>query len=455
MSTSGRRLLEGAPPELPLAMSFSGGELSGHARVQGSKHGFAHRLAIAALCDSGVIRGVPTITDSRALVDCIRLVFDDAAVTEDGTLAFANPREVSEVVIEPHLSRRSRNIYCLLPALLLRAEVVTVVEPPSGCEFNHRPFDWYLEVLAEFGVVVQRKGGRSELRWPRRHLGSVKFPYPSMTGTVLALACAAVTSGTSRISVGSTEPSVTDQTEFLKSMDVVCDISGREYVIYGPLNRASNSNTLLRPDQEVAATLICAVALAGGHVRLEGSGPFKMDRFQPIAEHLNLHLTETRNVLGVEKDNEAIGGGQRYLVAGGHPLPSSDWSASVVLALAALPVSPVAWIDIMFPDRLRVLDLLRGCGFEAPPVQLLRHDGRTAARADFGGRTPRRYSGGAFADPRDTRTAAALLLSSIVADGWVILRDRRHLERAYADLPQLLAGLGSFEQSQDEDAIRD
>ncbi|MFI5695416.1 hypothetical protein ACIA58_26420 [Kribbella sp. NPDC051586] len=424
-----------------LVVARTGRSLKGPVHVSGSKHAFAHTLAVAAMCEGAEIEGVPRNRDADALLDCVRLIFEIVELSGSGTLTLASPKRHGTLDLSAELLNRSRNLYCLLPALLNRSRVVRLSGRPKGCDFEARPDEWYFQALTSFGASVEHDAiGGVRLSWPRRRPGNVALPFPSVTTSIIGLAAALGCYGSTTLSGVALEPSVRDAFALLSQMGTNLELHNRSVVIHssGPPETLS---TVLRPDQEVAVTLLSAVAIAGGNVRLIGRRPFELERFRPVAHQIGLRLTEedctVTAVADVAEPLHAV-----EIVAGPNPMFASDWIPPVVLALAAKPIGHSRVIDTLFPDRLRFLEPLRRLGLKSVSSKQVIHHGRKAALAEVHGSDPPVLNGGTIGTPTDLRGAACLVLASLITTSAIVISDDTHLRRGYEDLPKTLEELG-------------
>lgn len=433
-------------PSHPLEIEYTGGGFRGDVEVQGSKHAFAHTLAVACMADSGTIRGVPRIGDTAVLLEILAKVFSVVQLSADRVLYFAYPRDCDAVELDDDLVGRSRNVYCMLPSLLARAKKVFIRGKPAGCVFAHRPDEWYFDILRRYGVQVAKAGQSVELQWAERNVADIQFSYPTMSGSVIALAAAAGCVGDSYLRGISSEPSVMDLFDVLRQMSCGIGYAGRNARVR-TRGRLAPADVVIRPDQEVSATLLCALALAGGEAVLVGSRSFEMRRFSPVAAALGIQFDEVGSRLRAEVLPRGVGGLRRELVAGAHPLLCSDWVPSIAVALCARARSTGTLTDTMFADRLRVLPMLANSGFPSPQLRIGQRWGRDAVSMDFCASDWGSYKGGIYPEPLDTRSSAAIIVSSIVARGRVVLESTYHLRRAYENLPGNLCALGNFSVS--------
>jgi len=425
-----------------LLVHHDGGPLTGTLRLDGAKHAFAHSLACAAAADDIELHRVPAHLDAAALISTLELMFDE--VRHDfstGLLIARAPRRRPVITVDAALAARSRSIFGLLPALLHRAGQVVVEAPPAGCAIGRRPWNWYIETLSWFGVRHAEDAGRLVLSWPERRPAEVRFAYPSMTGTVVAVAAAALTPGTSLVVNGSVEPSVSEQTRCLTAMGG--DVRGGTPTveITGAL-AYDRCRWSVAPDRIHAVTYLTAGLLSRGEVTVEADQDIKIPQFIRFLEAAGADVRNTGKSVSAGLPS---GDGELApvdLSVGSEPAFSSDWGAFAMLLLAARSHGLSRLVDDVFLDRFQFARSLEPYGLLSPVLHRIKHRGRAATEAVVTGRPRLHLRGGTVRHCPDIRGSAALLLAGLLADGPWILDDDYQVRRGYAAIQNDLRQLG-------------
>ncbi|WOK95658.1 hypothetical protein Cni_G04365 [Canna indica] len=132
-----------------------GRRLSGHVPVSGSKNSALAVLAGTLCCSSGasVVRGVPEISDARAMASILRSLGARVEERRGGEVA-VDSTELSSVEPPADQVGRIRAGFFVLGPLIARfgeAEVAL----PGGCRIGARPVDLYLRGLSALGAIVE------------------------------------------------------------------------------------------------------------------------------------------------------------------------------------------------------------------------------------------------------------------------------------------------------------
>lgn len=409
---------------------------------EGGKHAFAHSLAVAALADAGRLDDVPDHTDARALRRALAMVFEEVSYDRDArTLAFAGPRTgLEELVLPPDLTGLSRSLFGLYPALLTRARRLHVPAAPRGCALGTRPSEWYVEVLRRFGVSARVGGDGLHLAWTERRPADVRFDYPTMTGTVLAIAAAAAAPGVSTIENVSREPSCDEELACLAAMGGAASRVGHTLRIEG---RASWPTVSWRVAQDRihAVTYLTAGLLTGRAVRVDTRADLRIGAWLRFLQDTGCEVVSDRDGITA---HPPPGGVLRAadVRAGAEPHLSSDWLPFAMLLLAMRSEGSSELVDDAFPERLQLVERLAPRGLGNVRLGSATVGGRASLRAVVTGRPGLRLRGGALDSVPDIRGSVAMVLALLTADAPSVLRDDFHVRRGHTDLAADLRALG-------------
>ncbi|WP_165952301.1 hypothetical protein [Kribbella albertanoniae] len=417
-------------------------QLDAALRLDGGKHSFAHCLATAALSSTGTLHNVPGHIDAAALRKALELIFEEVG-HESGVLRFAAPRSPRRVVLRRELTARSRSLFCLLPALLHHAGEVVIEASPVGCLIGDRPFDWYVDILRRFGATVDDGDRTTTIEWRRRTPADIDFRYPPMTGTVIAVAAAAVAPGRSVLTNCSVEPSCADQIDCARGQGITIAGTLPEVVIEGSEQAPERVGWTISSDRIHAVTYATAALLTRGRVTLRSMDALRIPRFLAVVEEMGAEVSECPGRLTV---GYPPGSGPLRAVrieAGSEPRFSSDWIPFVALLLAARSKGSSEISDDVFPRRLQFLRNLGPLGIPAPPERTTPSGSRSSTTWTVGGVPDLTLRAASLGSCDDIRGSAALALAGLISDGVCTLEQTFHLRRGYTDLARDLRSLGA------------
>lgn len=413
--------------------------------LAGGKHSFAHSLACAALSDNGIINFVPFTVDSSTLIEVLKMIFK--TVEYDITthiLKFSKPIEKNNVVMIPSsLLDKSRNIYCLIPAILKRSKALILGGIPRGCEIGKRPTDWYIDTLKEFGVDTEfdQKTQNLTLTWKNKKTAYIRYNYPTMTGTVVAVAAAACVEGESIIEDGSYEPSCDDQIDCLKSMGGKVNKFNNKIKIFGD-GQYISCNYDLTPDRIHAVTLSIAALLTKGSIELRSTSPLRIPKYISFLKKIGVEVKKGQNFLKIAYPKDRSELKSINIKAGSEPLFSSDWVPFAALLLACRSSGESTITDNVFPRRFQFVDSMKGLGMDNIVYNVCHEDGRETVIAKIFGNPDIKVKDGCPNVCHDIRGSAAILLSTFVSSSKIKITDDFQIRRGYEDLGNDLKSIG-------------
>lgn len=415
--------------------------LSGNLKLDGGKHGFSHDAPVAALADRGKLTNVPNIIDSTTLIDIFRLLFENVDFNEARhELAYSKPFAPKEIYLDDKTLARSRSIFGMLPAILHRGHKLSLDGLPEGCSMGDRPTDWYFNVLMQFGVEIEYTESNMILSWPKRIAPTIKFEYPTMTGTVIAIAAACVVEGETIIQNGSVEPSCLEEINCASSMGAVFTGQLPELRIIGA-KRYNELEWQVLHDRVHAATFLTAGLLSRGNVSVSADKNLDIPEFVNFLKQAGVKYVDEGNRIEVWFPIERGYLNPVHIDTGSEPLFSSDWMAPLVLLLATRSRGRSIVTDNVFPDRLQCLDNLRKIGLNNVKVEKTIIDDRKALRATIDGEPNLMLKGGEVGTCTDLRGSTALALSALVSEKDIIIEDDFHLRRGYENYEKSIATL--------------
>jgi len=257
----------------------------------------------------------------------------------------------------------------------------------------------------------------------------VVFEYPSHTATDNVLMAAVLAKGTTVIENAAREPEVADLASFLVAMGARIRGAGTSHIeIDGvdELHPAPGPHRVV-PDRVVAATLLCAVGLAGGEIVIEDGRADHMDMLMRKLTDMGLELEQLPEGLLARASRRLHSVDVATLP---YPGVATDYKPFLVTMLSVADGVGIV-SENLFTGRFRYVDELRRMGAD------IRTQGHHAVV-----RGVRRLSGAPVRAP-DLRAGAALVLAGLVAEGETVVSDVHHIDRGYEDLAATLRDLGA------------
>ena len=397
--------------------------LSGETWVGTSKNAVLPILAAALLTNEEVfIEGIPDLTDVHHMIGILSrcgaqttlerggVVIRAQNLTSLGDDAMTRTMRASILVLAPLLARTGR------------AEMTM----PGGCAIGQRPIDLHLKGMQKLGAHVMSEGGHITVSGQLRG-ATVYLDFPSVGATENLMMAGALASGVTRIENAAKEPEIVDLARFLTEMGARVAGAGTANIIIEGVESLHGTSYRPIPDRIEAGTLACAAALTEGSVFIKNARP---DHLRAVL----FKLSET----GVLWQEDARG--IRLRGRARHPIevrtlsypgfPTDMQAPMTVVATQAHGLS--IFLETIFENRFMHLIELKRLGAQ------IRVEGQLAMI--HGGK----QLTGATVRATDLRSAAALMLSGLVAQGeTTLLDDAGHLLRGYESLENKLNALGA------------
>ena len=408
-------------------LTITGGRaLRGEVTVQGAKNSVLPILAATLLARGPVeLLGCPRLRDVDASVRILRHLGCDARWEGDSLVvdtAGLNRCEISDI-----LMREMRSSAIFLGAILARCGQADL-SYPGGCELGPRPIDLHLSGLRDLGAEIREEGGVLRCRAPRLVGRELILSMPSVGATENLMLAACGAEGTTVISNAAREPEIVDLQMFLNACGAKVQGAGSSSVTVEGGRTFHGCTYACMPDRIVASTYLCALASAGGCVRLLGA------RERHLAT-VTAALREAGCAIASDEGGLTAVCRQRLRAVRAvrtAPYPGFPTDAQAVLMAALLRSrGTTVFEENIFENRYRHVDELTRMGAR------IRVSGRTAVVTGV------ETLHGAPVRCPDLRGGAALCVAALGAEGETQVSEICHIDRGYEDIARDLRALGA------------
>lgn len=403
-----------------------GQALGGEVAVQGAKNSVLPILAATLLARGPVeLLGCPRLRDVDASVRILRHLGCRAQWEGESLVvdtAGLNKSEISDI-----LMREMRSSAIFLGAILARCGQADL-SYPGGCELGPRPIDLHLSGLRDLGAEIREEGGVLHCRAPHLVGRELILSMPSVGATENLMLAACGAEGITVISNAAREPEIVDLQMFLNACGAKVRGAGSSSITVEGGQSFHGCTYACMPDRIVTATYLCALASAGGCVRLKGA------RERHLAT-VTAALREAGCAIAADEDGLTAVCRQRLRAVRPvrtAPYPGFPTDAQAVL-MAALLRSRGATVfeENIFENRYRHVDELTRMGAQ------IRVSGRTAVVTGV------EQLHGAPVRCTDLRGGAALCVAALGAEGETAVSEICHIDRGYEDIARDLRALGA------------
>ena len=135
----------------------------------------------------------------------------------------------------------------------------------GGCRIGDRPIDYHLEVLRNFGAIVEKLPSGIRMSAPSGlHGAKVSLPYPSVGATEQVLLTAVLADGITELSGAAIEPEIMDLINILQKMGAIITVdTDRVIRIEGVAKLQGYTHRALFDRNEAASWAAAALATEG------------------------------------------------------------------------------------------------------------------------------------------------------------------------------------------------
>ncbi|WP_456846865.1 UDP-N-acetylglucosamine 1-carboxyvinyltransferase [Cellulomonas sp. P5_C6] len=424
-----------------------GNPLSGEITVRGAKN-FVSKAMVAALLGEtpSVLRNVPQIRDVAVVTGLLELHGVKVDADAEAGVLHLDPTDVESAhVADIDTHAGSSRIPILFCGPLLHRLGEAFIPDLGGCRIGDRPINYHLDILRQFGAVVEKTDNGIHIRAPRRLQGTkIALPYPSVGATEQLLLTAVRAEGITELSNAAIEPEIMDLINVLQKMGAMISVDTDRVIRIEGVDRLVGFRHTALSDRIEAASWASAALATGGDIFVRGATQPEMTTF----------LNTFRKVGGeFAIDDDGI----RFFHPGGdlrsitletdvHPGFMTDWQQPLVVALTQAKGLSIVH-ETVYENRFGFADALVGMG---ATIQVYKEclGGRPCRfgqrnfyhSAVISGPTP---LSAADIEVPDLRGGFSHLIAALTAKGTSSVRGISLIDRGYERFTQKLEALGA------------
>ncbi|HEY0187217.1 MAG TPA: UDP-N-acetylglucosamine 1-carboxyvinyltransferase [Cellulomonas sp.] len=424
-----------------------GTPLTGEITVRGAKN-FVSKAMVAALLGEtpSELRNVPQIRDVGVVTGLLELHGVRVDADPEAGVLRLDPTDVESAhVADIDAHAGSSRIPILFCGPLLHRLGEAFIPDLGGCRIGDRPINFHLDILRQFGAVVDKREAGIHIRAPHRLQGTkIALPYPSVGATEQLLLTAVRAEGVTELANAAIEPEILDLINVLQKMGAIISVDTDRVIRIEGVDRLVGFRHTALPDRIEAASWASAALATGGDIMVRGASQPEMTTF----------LNTFRKVGGeFVIDDEGIrffhpGGDLRPIVleTDVHPGFMTDWQQPLVVALTQAKGLSIVH-ETVYENRFGFTDALRGMG---ATIQVYKEclGGRPCRfgqrnfyhSAVVSGPTP---LAAADIEVPDLRGGFSHLIAALAAKGTSAVRGISLIDRGYERFTEKLAALGA------------
>lgn len=402
-----------------------GKRLDGDITISGAKNAALPILCAGLLTPGDLeLSNVPRLHDVRTMLKL--LAQTGLKVSQDDERVTLNGGAIDRLEAPYELVKTMRASILVLGPLLARFGQAKV-SLPGGCAIGSRPVDQHIKGLQALGAEITIEGGyiyarASKLKGARIHTDMI-----TVTGTENLLMAATLAEGETVLENAAREPEVTDLANLLVAMGAKIDGIGTDRLVIQGVAQLGGARHAVISDRIEAATFLCAVAAAGGDIRLTGTRTDIFDVALDKLREMGVRIDVGADSIRARMDARPLPVSFRTTEYPGFP---TDMQAQFMAAnTIAAGTSRVT--ETIFENRFMHVQEMNRLGAS------IHIEGNTA----FIKGVDRLV--GAPVMATDLRASASLVIAALAAEGTTVIDRIYHLDRGYDRMEAKLSAVGA------------
>ncbi|QJE00117.1 UDP-N-acetylglucosamine 1-carboxyvinyltransferase [Massilia forsythiae] len=407
-------------------LQITGGKrLNGDIPISGAKNA-ALPILCAGLLTAGdlVLSNVPRLHDVRTMLRLLEQT--GLKVTRDDERVTLNGAAITSLVAPYELVKTMRASILVLGPLLARFGEARV-SLPGGCAIGSRPVDQHIKGLRAMGAEITIEGGYIHAKCAKLQGARIHTDMITVTGTENLLMAATLAEGETVLENAAREPEVTDLANMLVAMGAKIDGIGSDRLVIQGVEALHGTEHAVISDRIEAVTFLCAVAAAGGDIRITRTRTDIFDAALDKLREMGLQMTVEGDSIRARMDGRAQPVSFRTTEYPGFPTDmQAQFMAVNTIAAGASHVT-----ETIFENRFMHVQEMNRLGAQ------ISTEGNNAFIKGVGRLV------GAPVMATDLRASASLVIAGLAAEGVTVVDRIYHLDRGYDRMEDKLSAVGA------------
>ena len=402
-----------------------GHSLKGEVPISGAKN-----AALPILCAAILVPGTLELDNVPNLQDVgttLRLLERMGVKSDrDGSKVALDASQITHLEAAYDLVKTMRASILVLGPLLARFGEARV-SLPGGCAIGQRPVDQHIKGLQALGARIGIEHGYVVARAKRLRGARIVTDMVTVTGTENLMMAATLADGETIIENAAREPEVVDLAAALTALGARIRGAGTDRIVIEGVQALHSGAYRVMPDRIETGTFLCAVAAAGGNLRLTGCDTAALDATLDKLRETGLVIES-----GTDWLQATMSGRPRSVDIRTAPYPgfATDMQAQI-MAVNCVAQGTAVITETIFENRFMHVQEMVRLGAD------ISIQGNTAVVRGAPGLS------GAIVMATDLRASAGLVIAGLVAEGDTLVDRIYHLDRGYDRMERKLAAAGA------------
>ena len=401
-----------------------GNKIQGTVKISGSKN--ASLPIIAASILSGgrtTLYNVPNIHDTQMMFEILKQL--GCKVEKKNNKIVIDSSKINKYEIPENLMRQMRSSVILAGSLIGKHKKA-IFSYPGGCDIGARPIDLHLKGFEHLGIDIKKEYGEIKCNCEKIVGKEINLDFPSVGATENIILASVLAEGKTIINNAAREPEIIDLQNFLNKMGAQIKGAGSNIIVIEGVKNLKDVSYNIMPDRIEAGTFLCAAAITGGEIRLEGVNPSHITPVISKLEEASCKINIEKNVIELKAPKKLKALQIKTMPYPGFP---TDLQSVFVSTLTVAKGTSIV-IENIFENRYRFVPELIRMGAK------ITVEGRSAIIKG----TRKLY--GAEVKATDLRGGAAMVLAGMVAKGKTTVENIEYILRGYENFDKKLRNLG-------------
>ena len=402
-----------------------GKKLEGETYVSGSKNASLPILAASILSGKTTrLYNVPNIEDVKTTIQILEYL--GCKVKKEKNKIIINSKNIKRKKIPEDLMRKLRSSVVLVGAILARFNEA-IFSYPGGCEIGARPIDLHLASFKKLGVKIEENSGFIYCRCDRIKSSELHLDFPSVGATENVILASVFAEGEIILKNAAMEPEIVDLCNMLNKMGAKIRGAGTNEIRIIGVKTLNDVSYTIMPDRIEAGTLLLAVAVTGGKIKLNKVVPEHITPIIYKLEECGCKLEIGKKTISLQAPNRL-----KAVTIKTMPYPGFPTDMQAIFSTALMIAKGTSIIqENIFENRFKYVQELKRMG------------AKTQLQNNTLIITGIKRLQGANVEATDLRGGAALVIAGLVAKGTTQVSKLEYLLRGYENIDQKLITLGA------------